>query len=124
MGFPLGTWLVTRKYIQRKFTAGPISIAISSLAVGSLLYNSLKLVTEDTFLRQGSPTTEWLRKSTENIPFCSTRQSPTIDRIYTNQIIQTTLIRKRLVILLFRNKLTFYFITLKQLSTIYKLAID
>lgn len=38
-GAPIGYWLITRKSLQNKFKAGPISMTISSLAVGSLLYN-------------------------------------------------------------------------------------
>jgi len=36
-GFPLGTWLVSRKSVQSKFTAGVASKVASSLIVGSLM---------------------------------------------------------------------------------------
>lgn len=36
-GEPIGTWLVSRKELQSKFTAGPISKAVSSLVIGSLM---------------------------------------------------------------------------------------
>lgn len=36
-GFPLGIYLVSRPSLQHKFVAGPISITVSALTVGSLM---------------------------------------------------------------------------------------
>jgi hypothetical protein len=73
LGTPIGTWLVSRKSIQHKFAAGPLSKVFSSLMVGSLMYHFSDIVMELGFLTPGRSTTRWLLRSTANTQSCSTR---------------------------------------------------
>lgn len=73
LGTPIGTWIVSRKSIQHKFTAGPLSKVLSSLFVGSLMYCILHIVTVRGFSTHGRSTTQWLPRSTANMPSSSTR---------------------------------------------------
>ena len=83
-GFPLGFWLVTRKSISHKISAGPITKTFSSLIFGSLMYNKFYEATEPTFLEPDSHITMLQEVSIANIHSSLTKPSPITDAFNTN----------------------------------------
>lgn len=83
-GFPLGLWLVTRKSITHKISAGPVTKTASALIFGSLMYKWSYEATELIFSELDSHITMLQEKSIANIPSSLTKPSPITDAFNTN----------------------------------------